>query len=99
MNNILTLLGFARKSGNLIMGETLCEQGLMSKKITLLIIAKDMNGKTKEKFMSLCELQSVPYRELLSKDELSAAVGKSNYGLFGIANKKFSRALIEKIDA
>ena len=99
MSDVLTLLGFARKSGNLLMGETLCEQGLSTKKVSLVLIATDMNEKTKNKFKEICDRQSVPYRELLSKEQMSGAVGKSNYGLVGIANKKFSRALIERIDA
>ncbi len=99
MNNVLTLLGFAQKSGNLILGETLCEQGVLRKKISLLIIASDLNESTQNKFKRLCETQSVPYRVLLTKEALSSAIGKQNYGLFGIANKKFTRALMDKIDA
>lgn len=99
MNNVLTLLGFARKSGNLVMGETLCTEGVKSKKVSLLIIANDINESTLKKMITLCESENVAYRICGSKEALSWAVGKSNYGLFGVTNKKFSRAMIEKIDA
>lgn len=99
MNNVLSLLGFARKAGHLVPGETLCEQGVKSKKISLLIIAVDMNESTKNKMVRLCESEGVTYRVFSNKDSLSNAIGKDNYGLFGVTNKKFSRALIEKIDA
>lgn len=99
MNNVLTLLGFARKSGNLVMGETLCVEGVKSKKISLLIIATDLNETTLKRMVALCESENVTYRLCGKKEELSYAVGKSNYGLFGVTNKKFSRAMIEKIDA
>ncbi len=99
MNNVLTLIGFARKSGNLIIGETQCELGVKTKKISLLIIASDMNHKTVERMTQLCNNEGVPYKVMMSKTELSSAIGKENVGLFGISNKKFSRALIEAIDA
>lgn len=99
MNNVLTLLGFAQKSGNVILGETLCEQGVLRKKITLLIIAGDLNDSTRSKFERMCDENGVAYRVLSDKETLSQAIGKANYGLFGIANKKFTRALIDKIDA
>ncbi len=99
MNNVLSLLGFARKAGQLVPGETLCEQGIKSKKISLLIIAEDMNESTVQKMVKLCETEGVTYRIYSNKLALSCAIGKDNYGLFGVTNKKFSRALIEKIDA
>ncbi len=99
MNNVLSLLGFARKAGHLVPGETLCEQGVKSKKISLLIIAEDMNESTKNKMVRICESEGVTYRVFSNKESLSNAIGKANYGLFGVTNKKFSRALIEKIDA
>lgn len=98
MNNVLTLIGFAKKSGNLVLGETLCTEGIKRKKISLMIIASDLNETTTKRIVQLCESEDVAYRILFSKDELSKAIGKENYGLFGISNKKFSRALIEKID-
>lgn len=99
MNNVLSLLGFARKSGSLVPGETLCEQGIKSKKVSLLIIAGDINTSTRDKMVRLCESEGVAYRVISDKDSLSNAIGKDNYGLFGVTNKKFSRALISKIDA
>lgn len=99
MNNVLSLLGFARKAGDLVPGETLCEQGVKSKKVSLLIIAEDLNESTKSKMVKLCESEGVTYRIFSNKESLSHAIGKVGYGLFGVTNKKFSRALISKIDA
>ena len=99
MNNVLSLLGFARKAGQMVPGATLCEQGIKSKKVSLLIIAVDMNESTIAKMVRLCESEGAAYRIISNKDALSSAIGKAGYGLFGITNKKFSRALIEKIDA
>ncbi len=99
MHKILTLLGFARKSGSLVCGETLCAENIKRHKVSLLIIAEDINETTRNKMVQLCESEQISYRILASKEALSEAIGKHNYGLFGVTNKKFSRALIEKIDA
>ncbi len=99
MNNVLSLLGLARKSGNLTIGETLCEEGIKSKRVSLLIIAEDLNETTQYRMKRLCESESVVYKVFSNKESLSKAIGKDNYGLFGVTNKKFSRAIIEKLDA
>ncbi len=99
MNNVLTLLGFAKKSNHLVFGETLCTEGIKSKKISLLILATDLNETTQKRMIALCESEGVAYRVFADKLTLSAAIGKANYGLFGVTNKKFSRAMIEKFEA
>lgn len=99
MNNALSLLGFAKKSGNLVMGETLCITGIRSKKVSLLLMASDINETTQKRMISICESEGVAYRIVFDKEALSNAIGKNNYGLFGVTNKKFSRAIIEKLDA
>lgn len=99
MNRVLSLLGFARKSGNLVPGETLCRAGIQRKKISLLIIATDINASTDERMTRLCEAHGVNYRRYATKHALSVAIGKANYGLLGISSKRFTRALIEAIDA
>ena len=99
MNNVLSLLGLARKAGNLIVGETLCEEGVKSKKVSLLIIASDLNDSTQNRMIKLCEAESVKYIVFSNKEDLSKSTGKENYGLFGVTNKKFSRALLDKINA
>ncbi len=99
MNNVLSLLGLARKAGNLLIGETLCEEGVKSHKVSLLIIAEDLNETTQSRMRKLCEEESVGYKVMSTKEALSKAIGKENYGLFGVTNKKFSRAILEKLDA
>jgi ribosomal protein L7Ae-like RNA K-turn-binding protein len=99
MNNVLSLLGLARRAGDLVMGETLCEEGIKRKKISLMIIAEDLNETTQYRIKRLCETEGVNYIVFSNKESLSKAVGKVNYGLFGVTNKKFSRAIISKMEA
>jgi ribosomal protein L7Ae-like RNA K-turn-binding protein len=98
-NHVLSLLGLARRAGNIITGQTLCIEGVKSKKVSLLIIAGDLNETTRYKMSQLCETEGVEYRIFSNKADLSHAVGKENYGLFGVTNKKFSRAIIDKMEA
>lgn len=95
MSRFLTLIGFAKKSGQIVTGETRCAEGILKKKVSLLLVAEDLNEKTKNKMITLCQENQVSYCELLDKETLSHAIGKTNYGLFGITNKKMSRAILE----
>ena len=97
-NSILTMLGFAQKSGNLVIGETQCRRDIVTRKVSLLIMAEDINETTRRKMIDVCNEHQVKYVTLFDKETLSTAIGKMNYGLFGITSKKFSRAIIDKLD-
>lgn len=97
-NKFLNLLGFAKKSGNLIFGQTSVEKGIQTKKASLVILASDINSTTREKIVKLCNDQNIVYIESFDKDELSISIGKANIGIIGITNKKFSRALSDCLD-
>lgn len=62
-----------------------------------MIIAADVNRTTKSKMIEFCRLHGVRCVEFGEKDLLSRAIGKSNYGLFGITKKSFSRAILERM--
>lgn len=92
-NKLLSMLGFAIKSGNLISGENTVEMFLPKKKISLLIIAADASDNTKDKFVSMAERFNVPYIIYGEREVLSHAIGKFNRAVIGITNKKFSREI------
>jgi ribosomal protein L7Ae-like RNA K-turn-binding protein len=97
-NKFLTLLGFAMKSGNIITGESLCELNVKKHKISLLIISEDASDNTKKKFTNLCEHHGVKYIVGYKREDLSQAIGKFNRPVVGVANKQFTRSLIEAND-
>ncbi len=92
-NKLLTMLGFAQKSGNLLSGENTVELYLPKSKISLVIITDDASDNTKDKFITLAEYNKVPCITFGTKELLSQAIGKTNRAVLGVTNKKFSREI------
>lgn len=93
LNKLLTMLGFAQKSGNLYSGENTVELYLPKKKVSLVIIATDASDNTKEKFRDLSLKHNIQCITLGTKEELSQSIGKYNRAVYGVTNKKFSREI------
>lgn len=92
-NKFFTMLGFAQKSGNIIMGDDLVESALNKRAISLIIVSEDASDDTKKKYIKLCENLNTKIIIDFSREDLSSSVGKFNRTLIGIKNKKFSREL------
>ena len=92
-NKLLSMSGFAQKSGNLVDGENTIELFLPKKKISLLIITEDASTNTKERFVAEANRYQVPYIIWGDREILSHAIGKNNRAVYGITNKKFSREI------
>lgn len=94
-DKILSLLGFAQKSGNLISGENTCELYIKKNKIRLVIISEDASTNSKNKFIGLCNSKNIPYIVFDNRDNLSYAIGKYNRAIFGIKNKDFAERILD----
>ncbi len=92
-NKLLSLLGFAQKSGKLTTGEDGCTLGIKRGKVKFFIIAQDSSNNTKDRFEHLCKQNQIPYYIGFSKDELSAAIGKSNRSVYGIMDRGFANKM------
>ena len=97
-DKILTLLGFASKAGKVIFGTSACVVSIKHKKVSLVILAGDISENSEEKIVRICVNANVPYIKILDRDALSAAVGKSNKTVLGIADNNFSKKILEYID-
>ncbi|MCT4564103.1 MAG: ribosomal L7Ae/L30e/S12e/Gadd45 family protein [Maledivibacter sp.] len=93
-DRILTLLGFAQKSGNVFSGENTVELYIKKNKIKLIIISEDASKNSKEKFISISNSRNIPYIVFANKDELSNAIGKYNRTIFGIKDSKFAKKVL-----
>ncbi|SDY90632.1 L7Ae/L30e/S12e/Gadd45 family ribosomal protein [Tindallia californiensis] len=76
-HKMITMLGFASKSRNIVSGETGCRIALEKKKAKLLIIAEDATNGTKVLFERISAQQGIPYIFFGTKVELGRAIGKS----------------------
>lgn len=94
-DKILSLLGFAQKSGNLYSGENTCELYVKKNKVKLLIVSEDASQNTKDKFINLCNSRNIPCIIYSNKNELSNAIGKYNRAIFGIKDGDFSQKIMD----
>jgi ribosomal protein L7Ae-like RNA K-turn-binding protein len=96
---INSYMGFARKSGNIVMGTGTCEIYMGKKKVKLLIICEDTSENSKEKIIRAAEKTNTKYRVYGDSEELSKAVGSPGRTVFGITDKKFADTILGVIDA
>lgn len=94
-DKVLSLLGFAQKSGNIFSGENTVELYIKKNKIKLIIIPEDASKNTKEKFTSICNSRNIPYIIFSNKNEISSAIGKYNRAIFGIKDSKFAKKILD----
>jgi len=97
-DKILTLLGFASKSGKIIFGTSACSVSIKHKKVKLVILAGDISENSEEKIVRICNRSNVPYIKIFDRDVISKAVGKSNKTVLGIVDNNFSKKILEYVD-
>ena len=95
---VLSLMGFAARSRNLVTGYNTCLKLIPSGKLKLLIIAGDVGDNTREKMQQKCDSYGVDVRTFGSCEELSHIVGKEDKGLFGITDIGFADSMIKELD-
>ena len=96
---VLSYLGFAAKSRNLVTGYNTCVMTMNKKKLRLLILAQDVSDNTREKLEREALKSGVPYRTYGSIEELSSITGNDNKGIFGITDNHFAKIIKLAIDS
>lgn len=98
MKKINSYLGFAKKSGNMVMGSGTCSIYMKKKKIKLLIITTDTAENSKEKLVKEATKTNTEYRIYGDCDEISHMVGSPGRTCFGITDKNFAETILKEID-
>lgn len=98
MKKINSYMGFARKSGNLVMGAGTCEIYMNKKKVKLLIVCEDTSENSKEKIIRIAEKTKTDYIVFGDSEELSHIVGSPGRTVFGITDKNFADTIRGVID-
>ncbi len=95
---VLTLLGFASKSGNLSFGFSASEETLKRKKSKLILTAFDVSPKSQKEILFVAQKNQVQVLQLteISIFELSNAVGHK-CGIISVNEDGFMKAIKEEI--
>lgn len=97
-NKILSLLGFASKSGNLSFGFSSCLEALNRKKAKLIVCSVDLSEKTKKEITFHAEKVSIEVLTLKNVDifTLSNSIGHK-CGVISVNETGFAKSLKEEI--
>ena len=97
-SKLQSYLGFARKSGNLVMGFNSCVFAMKKGKIKLLIVAEDLSENTSEKIKKEAKKYQVACRVYGSCEELSEMAGTGGRSIFGITDPNFANVILDEMD-
>lgn len=98
MDKVYSLLGLAKKAGQLLSGDETCERTIRSGKAVLVIVASDASENTKDKFKTMSNYRNVCYREYGEKLEIGKYTGKEIRAVICILSKDFKNGLLKIID-
>ncbi len=100
MSKALQLLGIARKSGNLEMGEENAKALVKAGKARLLLLASDASGSVKKRAEGYVYGFRTPVVELpFTKEELGGAIGRPQCAAAGVRDLGLAAALAEALAA
>ncbi len=94
---LMTMLGFAKKSNNLVAGNEIVSKAIDKGEVKLIFIGSDVSQKSVKNLKNKCNRLNVPYYEILTIVEQSRAIGKLNRTVIGITDNGFAMNIINLI--
>ncbi len=95
---ILTLLGFAAKSGNLSYGMQATKYSVLGKKAKLVLISYEISEKSRKEMAFVCEKCAVEcvILEEFDINTVSAAIGRK-CGILSVNDKQFASSVLKTL--
>lgn len=92
---LLFALGLAQKAGKLASGDYAVNSALKTGKVKLLLIARDCAENSRARLVYLCEQQQVEFRDVLSRSQLGAAIGKAQRTAVAVLDDNFVKMILK----
>lgn len=92
-DRVLSMLGLATRSGNVVSGGFATEQAVKRGKAYLVIIAEDASDNTEKKFRNMCEFYEVPYGRYGVKETLGHAIGREERSCLAVTDEGFANSI------
>ena len=93
----MSLLGFARKSGNLVSGVNTCTFAIAKGRAKLVILAEDISAGSEKKIMKEIRKKEIPYIKYSTIDELSHIAGEEGRSVFAVLDENFARSILAEV--
>ena len=97
-DRILSVLGLAIKSGNLVSGEFMTEKAVKGRKAHLVIVSEEASDNTKKKFSNMCSFYEVPLYFYETMEELGHCIGKTFRASLAVTSEGLAKSIISKLE-
>lgn len=97
-DNILSLVGLAKKAGKIAAGEYQTEQAVRCHEAHLVIVSVEASENTKKKFENMCTFHKVPIYFYGEKEALGAAIGCEFRASLAILDQGLAASVKKKLD-
>ncbi len=92
-DKVLSMLGLATRSRNVVSGGFATEQAVKSGKARLVIIAEDASGNTRKKYSNMCDFYRVPCVIHGTKNVLGHSMGKEERSILALTDEGFADSI------
>ena len=97
MHKIYSMLGIAKKGGNVSIGFDSTKISIENNKSFLVIIALDASEKTKKNIKFICDKYDCEYIEFGEKEILGKSLGKRVVSVLSISDKNIASYLLNNV--
>lgn len=97
-SKVISLLGLAMKSGNVVSGEYQTLDAVRKKKAALVLVSKDASDNTKKLFFDKCAFYQIPVTEYGMKEDLGRAIGKDLRSSLAVCEVGLATAIKKQLE-
>ena len=97
MDRVLSMIGIAAKSGNVVSGEFSTEKAVKTGSAFLVIVSEEASENTKKHFTDMTSFYEVPIYFYGDKESLGRAIGKEFRASLAIVNENLAKAVETKL--
>ena len=96
-DKVLSMLGIAAKSGNVVSGAFSTEKAVKTGHAYLVIVSEEASDNTRKSFMNMTEFYDVPCYCYGSKEALGRCIGKEFRASLAVTDENLARAVENKL--
>ena len=97
VDRVLSMLGIAAKSGNVVSGEFSTEKAVKTGAAWLVIVSEEASENTKKHFTDMTDFYEVPLYFYGDKESLGGAIGKEFRASLAIVDENLAKAVESKL--
>lgn len=98
-DRVLSLLGLAARSRNVVSGEFSADKAIKEGNAMLVIVGTDASDNTKKAFRNSCTFYKVPYFEYATKEELGHGMGKELRAVLAVTDSGFANSIMKLLES